>query len=334
MPWFKVDDTAHSHPKLMRATNAAIGLWLRAGSYAAQHLTEGHVPGVVAELYGTAPQIAKLVKAGLWHENGHTCPHEKCQQPAPGDYYMHDFLIYNPSRAQEENKRQAAAERQARGRERQRAARETRPDSASKTNRFTGETSTEKSESSPNADVFWDDSAGQGALSQRDATGVSRWSRPDPSPFSPYGENGAAASATEPGTPDPLTDLRRAVAAAGLQGIAWDLKPSQWEYTRQAMDRVGVPAMVAFAVNSSRLKGAPATAGAWVQGWRSLEPVPEPAPGGDVTYLPAIPGAPTAPVLPFGAPMTRQQREQAATDDMFGAALQRANARMQQEGTA
>lgn len=122
------------------------------------------------------------------------------------------------------------------------------------------------------------------------------------------------------------------MAAAGLQGIAWDLRESQWEYTRQAVDRVGVAAMVAFAVNSSRLKGQPAGASAWVGGWRSLEPVPEPAPGGEVSYLPAIAGA--APVLPFAGPMTRQQREQQATDDLFGAAMQRAQARMQQEGTA
>lgn len=131
---------------------------------------------------------------------------------------------------------------------------------------------------------------------------------------------------------DALADLKRGIAAAGLQGIAWDLKASAWEYTRQALDRVGVPAMVAFAVNSSRLKGAPAGASAWVGGWRSLEPAPAVEPGAEVAYLPAVAGA--APVLPFAGPMTRQQREQAATDDLFGAAMQRAQARMQQEGTA
>jgi hypothetical protein len=291
LPWFKVDDTAHSHPKLMRATNAAIGLWLRAGSYAAQHLTEGHVPGVVAQLYGTTPQIRKLVAAGLWHEHGHTCPHEKCQQPAPGDYYMHDFLIYNPSRAQEESKRSAAAERQSRGRARQRAERETRSDSPSNADRFGAETMAEKSERSPNRSEFSDSDAGQEGLSQRDAQGVSRWSRPVPSPFSPYGENGAAAEQAATGVPDGLTELKRGIAAAGISGIGWDLKPSQWEYARQAMDRVGVPAMVAHAAASARLKGIPATAGAWVQGWRSLEPTPELIPGAEVIPLGAAPSA-------------------------------------------
>ncbi|MEU9065854.1 hypothetical protein AB0D60_03020 [Streptomyces sp. NPDC048306] len=119
MPWFVVDDSAHMHPKLLAATNAGLGLWLRCGSYAAQHLTDGIVPGVIAKMYGTPGQIKKLVAAGLWHEHGHTCPHTKCQQPAPGDYYMHDYLDpYNPSRAEVENRRRREAEKKARYRAR------------------------------------------------------------------------------------------------------------------------------------------------------------------------------------------------------------------------
>src|SRR3954470_3028448 len=91
MPWFRIDDKAHSHPKLIKAGNAALGLWLRCGAYAAQHLTDGIVPGVVAELYGTKPQATKLVKAGLWHEHGHSCRHG-CPDPAPGDYLFPHFL--------------------------------------------------------------------------------------------------------------------------------------------------------------------------------------------------------------------------------------------------
>ncbi|MFF7171123.1 hypothetical protein [Streptomyces pseudovenezuelae] len=123
MPWFVVDDNAHSHPKLISAGNAALGLWLRAGSYAAQHLTDGIVPGVIAKMYGSKPQIARLVAAGLWHEHGHTCPHPKCAQPAPGDYYMHDYLApYNPSRAEVADKRERAAAKKRDHRERQQAA--------------------------------------------------------------------------------------------------------------------------------------------------------------------------------------------------------------------
>lgn len=112
MPWFVVDDNAHSHPKMIAAGNAALGLWLRCGAYAAQHLTDGIVPGVIAKMYGSKPQITRLVASGLWHEHGHTCPHPKCAQPAPGDYYIHDYLApYNPSRDEVERKRERAAEK-------------------------------------------------------------------------------------------------------------------------------------------------------------------------------------------------------------------------------
>lgn len=114
MPWFVVDDSAHSHPKLIKAGNAAVGLWMRCGSYAAQHLTDGIVPGAVAAMYGTAPQTAKLVKLGLWHPAGHVCP--SCVQPADGDYIMHDYLSYNPNRKQVLARRAKAAERQRRHR--------------------------------------------------------------------------------------------------------------------------------------------------------------------------------------------------------------------------
>lgn len=116
MPWFVIDDNAWAHPKLVAAGNAALGLWLRCGAYAAQHLTDGVVPGVVVGMCkGTPAQVRRLVEAGLWHEHGHTCPHPKCAQPQPGDYYMHDYLDpYNPSRREVEARRRREAEKKAR----------------------------------------------------------------------------------------------------------------------------------------------------------------------------------------------------------------------------
>lgn len=113
MPWFVVDDNADSHPKMIAAGNAALGLWLKAGAYASRHLTDGIVPGVVARMYsnGSRTQVAKLVAAGLWHEHGHACRHPKCKQPAAGDYAIHDYLVYNPSRVEVERKRERAAEK-------------------------------------------------------------------------------------------------------------------------------------------------------------------------------------------------------------------------------
>jgi hypothetical protein len=66
MPWFKVDDDLSFHPKVTRAGNAAMGLWVRAGSWSARHLTDGFVPDDIVELLGTPPQVAKLIKVRLW----------------------------------------------------------------------------------------------------------------------------------------------------------------------------------------------------------------------------------------------------------------------------
>jgi hypothetical protein len=113
MPWFNVDDSAHSHPKIVKAGNAAFGLWTRCGSYVAQHLTDGIVPGAIAEMYGTAPTIKRLVAVGLWHQSGHACA--ACPQPDPGDFYMHDYTKNgNPLRAEVLAKRAKAAEKKRR----------------------------------------------------------------------------------------------------------------------------------------------------------------------------------------------------------------------------
>lgn len=319
MPWFKIDDKAHSHPKLIKAGNAALGLWLRCGSYAAQHLTEGIVPGVVAQLYGTAPQAAKLVKAGLWHEHGHDCPHG-CPDPNPGDYVIHDFLEdgRNTSRAKYEADKKKARQRQAKHRE-SAGSRGSEQETGAETKRLHDESSSKNSEIALEKSAFQDSAAGQSTTSRRDVsvTGIHAGAAPYPS--TSYGSTGAAGGERASGLPDPLADLKRGIATAGLAGIAWDLRESGWEIARQAIERVGVPAMVAYAVNSARLKGQPAGASAWVQGWRSLEAVPEPQDG--VAYLPAAVGG--------IAPATN--RNQQEVDDWANRAMARARARMNQE---
>ncbi|MFG3660279.1 hypothetical protein [Streptomyces sp. NPDC047706] len=317
MPWFRIDDKAHSHPKLIKAGNAALGLWLRCGAYAAQHLTDGIVPGVVAELYGTKPQAAKLVKAGLWHEHGHDCP-RGCPNPAPDDYVFHDFLDdgRNTSRARHEAEKKKARERQAKHREEARGG-QNGDENAEKTRDFTFDSSSKKSESASEKSQSSDSTAGQSGESRRDASVTGIHAGATPYPSTSYGSTGAAGEQRSAGLPDALSDLKRGIATAGLTGVAWDLRESSWEYTRQAIERVGVAAMVAYAVNSARLKGQPAGASAWVQGWRSLE-APEQQDG--IAYLPAAVGQ-------IG-PASRQQQE---TNDLFDRAMQRAKSRMQED---
>jgi hypothetical protein len=104
VPWFRLDDSFHSHPKVIAAGNEAVGLFVRCGTYAAQHLTDGFVPEHVALLYGSAALADSLVKAKLWRRTR-------------GGWQIHDYLKYNPTREAVENERKAAADRQRRRRD-------------------------------------------------------------------------------------------------------------------------------------------------------------------------------------------------------------------------
>jgi hypothetical protein len=71
VPWFKVDDGFAFHRKAIRAGNLALGLWVRAGSWSAQQLTDGHIPSdVVLALGGTPDEAVQLVAAELWDVDG------------------------------------------------------------------------------------------------------------------------------------------------------------------------------------------------------------------------------------------------------------------------
>lgn len=105
MPWFRLDESFHHHPKVVRAGNAAVGLWVRCGTYASQYLTDGAVPADIAQAYGRPREIDKLLSTRLWVENGAT------------GFLMPDYLDYNPSKEQVEIDRAMARERQRRARE-------------------------------------------------------------------------------------------------------------------------------------------------------------------------------------------------------------------------
>jgi len=83
--WFKVDDNLAFHRKVVAAGNAAMGLWVRAGSWCSQHLTDGYVPDHMIAVLGSASQREKLIKVGLWIEVDGGCQfhgwNEKGRQP-------------------------------------------------------------------------------------------------------------------------------------------------------------------------------------------------------------------------------------------------------------
>ena len=104
MPWFRVEDSFHGHPKVTDAGNAAVGLWVRCGTYSAQWLTDGFVTIKIAKGYGNRREVEQLLASRLW-------------VPADDGYLMPDFLDYNPSAQQVKLERKRAAERQRRKRE-------------------------------------------------------------------------------------------------------------------------------------------------------------------------------------------------------------------------
>lgn len=103
MTWFKVDDGFWSHPKIIGLSDAAVALWVRAGAYACQHLTDGEIPAPVLRMVGEKEAAAELVAAGLWNE-------------IPGGYAFRDWSEYQETSGSVKERRAAARERQRRSR--------------------------------------------------------------------------------------------------------------------------------------------------------------------------------------------------------------------------
>lgn len=103
MPWARVDDSLHAHRKLRRASLEASGAFLLSLSYCAAYLTDGHVDDEFLEEVIPSKRkrdriVAELLERQLFEPNGN-------------GYVVHDYLDYNPSRADVERRRQKAAEK-------------------------------------------------------------------------------------------------------------------------------------------------------------------------------------------------------------------------------
>lgn len=114
MTWFKVDDTLAFHHKTVEAGNSAMGLWVRAGAWSAQNLTDGFIPRAIARQMGTKSQISKLLTAHLWTERS-------------DGFSFHEWVERQPTKQDVEADRQANRKRQAEHRKRKREARDSKP---------------------------------------------------------------------------------------------------------------------------------------------------------------------------------------------------------------
>ena len=104
--WFKVDDKLHEHRKSRIAGAPAMGLWVMAGSWCGDNLTDGFVPDCIAARWDRSYRrlAERLVDAGFWdvdEVNGE-----------PG-WRFRNWSEFQPTRAQVEDERRAARERMA-----------------------------------------------------------------------------------------------------------------------------------------------------------------------------------------------------------------------------
>lgn len=101
MSWFKVDDKLWGSPKWLAMRSGPRALWVTAGSYCMDQLTDGFVPGhVIPILGGKDTDCVALVKAGLWEKD-------------PNGYRFHDWNDYQPSRESIMDRREVEAARKA-----------------------------------------------------------------------------------------------------------------------------------------------------------------------------------------------------------------------------
>lgn len=105
MAWMRIDDRVRTHPKIVKAGPAPGWFWFCGICYCREHLTDGFIPTeMLASLcpgvgIGSARRHTQvLVRVKLWHETD-------------GGYQVHDFLDWNPSRAEVVAKREKDSER-------------------------------------------------------------------------------------------------------------------------------------------------------------------------------------------------------------------------------
>lgn len=110
MPYFRIDDQMHGHPKARRAGLAALGLWGMAGSHSMAYKTDGFVPSWFVALWKGGPRAAEtLVAVGLWAE---------AERDGETGYQFHDWHDYQPSAEEIERDRERARQRQRESRRR------------------------------------------------------------------------------------------------------------------------------------------------------------------------------------------------------------------------
>ena len=335
MPWVRLDDRFPSHRKVALLSDRAFRLHVSALCWASENLTEGKILEselrVIAHVRGAKTAAKELEDRQLWDR-------------VAGGWVIHDFLEYNPDRAKVQAEREANAARQQAWRDRKKAEKEAKAaaekavrdamrngvtDQASEPSGDTNATATRHEDDTNSKKDTPAKNASPQVSEIRNAVNNGTPTRPVlPSPTEKEEEETASGARDVPRIGDrpripprcqPLVD---ALDAAGLV-VGWDLLDKDWFLIEALIERCSVRRMVVSARGS--WEGAikqPRKGTYFLPAWREL------------TDAPALGGSPIddANVVALRKPpASRQQQE---TDDAFDRAMQRAQARMQQEGTA
>ncbi|MEC7520150.1 MAG: hypothetical protein VYE22_09815 [Myxococcota bacterium] len=117
MSWGRFDDRARENLKVRRAGTEAFALWTAAILWCCEHATDGRVP---KELL---PDVWRPIGESFDHAAvARVCVENRLFVDDGDAYLVHDFLEFNPSKAEQEDKKRKAAERARRHRRRKAAA--------------------------------------------------------------------------------------------------------------------------------------------------------------------------------------------------------------------
>lgn len=94
--WAKLDDRFPGHPKVRKAGPEAAWLYVCGLCYCSSYLTDGEIPKdqvpLLTALSEPMKLAEKLVQVRLWEKRDES-------------FWVHDYLVYNPSKAQEDKRR-------------------------------------------------------------------------------------------------------------------------------------------------------------------------------------------------------------------------------------
>ncbi len=93
MSWLRIDDKFVRHPKIAPLTDKAFRIHVEALCHAAEFLTDGRIPRTYIR---PSARTRELEEAGLWHKDG-------------DGWTVHDWLDYNPTKAEVEDQRSRRA---------------------------------------------------------------------------------------------------------------------------------------------------------------------------------------------------------------------------------